>query len=282
MCVAWCWFGSCGGCPGSWGFVGESVYHFRVSATNATGTSVGADGTFTTLRRNPLNSAAASRCPPKSRHEKRLPRRLPGVHVPFPQPKQHRQVRMGGGARKAPFTTHADGRSAVLETVGKTKITCKAGSGRASTADATPSRRSRLTLTGCEQSAKPCTSLRSGDGHDQNPDTGRDPRVAGAFDSKRSRCRSSRPAGAARSCSSRARRGRRHRRSTVLVPTPQTRCQQHDAPVQGDSGQAEPESLEGAPRETLRASIGGGPRTARRDDDVTQLSEERVEVNAVI
>ena len=128
------------------GLTPNSVYHFRIDATNAGGTATGNDQTFTTIEALPeLGRCTIAPLEGKTRHGR----------YADPACTEHSEGAAGSyewlpGATRAAFTVTATGGTAVkLETVRKVTITCAKGSG---TGRYTGSSREQLTmtLTGCE------------------------------------------------------------------------------------------------------------------------------------
>ncbi len=267
------------------GLTANSVYHFRVSATNATGTSVGSDGTFTTQAQEPPEFGRCIAVPAEKVGSKTV------FHGGFlaatclsRSATDTGQYEWSAGARKAAFTLTLTAATAALETVGKTKITCKGGTGTGQYSGRNAVGAVSLQLTGCEQSAKPCTTAGQASG------TIRSQTLEGVLGwqtrSLKKVALSLYPVGKSGpfmqfTC---AAAGAVTVEGSLLVPDAADKMISSTTLLfKATAGKQKPENFEGAPREVLFASIGGKAREQMGATmTLTQLSEEKVEVNAVI
>jgi phosphodiesterase/alkaline phosphatase D-like protein len=134
------------------GLAEGTTYHFRISATNPGGTSLGGDRTFKTAAATlpevghctvlpkPTGKYASASCTTKSGGE------TTGKFEWHPWP-----------AAKNGFTMKSTSTIATLESLHKTKVTCKASTA-AGSFSGSQSAELTLTLTGCESAATTCQS----------------------------------------------------------------------------------------------------------------------------
>jgi hypothetical protein len=263
----------------------NSVVHFRVSATNATGTSVGSDATFKTHAR-PEAAPEFGRC------------------VAVPGEKQGVKTVYHGGFLAntclAPSSTHTGkyewlggvsktglslaGSAATLETVGKTKVTCKGvlAAGQYSGRDALSG--VSLQLTGCEQAGRACATAGQASGTlTSQPLEG----VLGwQSRSLKKVALALYPVGRSGpfmrfTC---AAAGAVTVEGTLLVPVQAGKMLSSSSLIfKARGGKQTPESFEGAPREVLLSSVAGkAAEQLGATMTLTQVSEESVEVNTFV
>lgn len=78
----------------------HTIYHFRIVATNVTGTGEGADQKFTT-EEPPEYGRCLKSHPRQRRRDTGISRRLHGIHVPPEKRNENGQVRMVPGRRES-------------------------------------------------------------------------------------------------------------------------------------------------------------------------------------
>jgi hypothetical protein len=145
------------------GLSASSTYHFRVVATNSVGTSYGADREFTTY-----GTPEFGRCV-KVAAEKEGKKNV--YHGGFTaatclvtSAANTGKYEWEPGVAKAGFTTTLQEGKAILETLKKSKVTCKAESSAGKIAGTKELVKVVVRLTGCESSGEKCTTLGHAEG----------------------------------------------------------------------------------------------------------------------
>lgn len=152
----------CGSSPGSGsepvgvsgqptGMAEFRTYHYRVSATNATGTAHGADRTFNTLSDAPEYGG----CGPLAGG-----RYTSGGCTKWGGGRYEWHPQAAGGR----FTLTPTSAAVLIETVGHAQITCRGASGLGEYAGRDALGGVTLTLTGCEYAGRSCTSALAPEG----------------------------------------------------------------------------------------------------------------------
>jgi len=130
----------------------NSAYHFRIVATNPTGTSYGSDRTFDTLSSAPEYGRCTEVAPGAGRYANNACTKWgSGMRYEWHP-----------GALGVHFTLAAG--AAAFESVKRSLITCKAGSGSGEYAGRKTLGGVILTFTGCEQLGEKCTSTLAAEG----------------------------------------------------------------------------------------------------------------------
>jgi len=130
------------------------VYHFRIVATNPTGTSYGSDRTFNTLSNAPEYGTCTAVAPRAGRYASNSCTKW-GAGMGY---------EWHPGALGAHFTVTLTAGKAAFETVGRSRITCKTETGSGEYSGRKALGGMSLTFTGCELLGQKCTSLLAAEG----------------------------------------------------------------------------------------------------------------------
>lgn len=132
----------------------DSTFHFRVVATNPTGTSYGSDRVFNTLSNAPEFGTCVKVSSGTGRYENNGCTKLGGV----------RRYEWHPGVARAHFTVTLAAGTVAFEALGRSLVTCKTATGTGEYSGRKTLGGVTLTFTGCEQLGQKCTSILRAEG----------------------------------------------------------------------------------------------------------------------